>query len=84
MTIKNLTTTDIAAGDLRYRRVMDWDISPTEFNEYVTIQGVPAALGIANGSNVYRTDNNGFNSWRSDQLQFLRAAKRQLHRRRPE
>lgn len=63
VTIKNLTTTDIAAGDLRYRRVMDWDISPTEFWEYVTIQGVPAALGIANGSNVYRTDNNGFNSW---------------------
>lgn len=63
VTIKNLTTSDIAAGDLRYRRVMDWDIYPTPFSEYVTIQGVPAALGIANGSNVYRTDNNGFNSW---------------------
>ncbi len=63
VTIKNLTNSDIAAGDLRYRRVMDWDIYPTPFSEYVTIQGVPAALGIANGSNVYRTDNNGFNSW---------------------
>ncbi|MCU0894696.1 MAG: PEP-CTERM sorting domain-containing protein [Rhodospirillales bacterium] len=63
VTIKNLTGTAIAAGDLRYRRVMDWDIYPTAFSEYVTIQGVPAALGIANGSNVYRTDNNGFNSW---------------------
>jgi hypothetical protein len=63
VTIKNLSTSDIAAGDLRYRRVMDWDIPPTTFNEYVTIQGVPALLGIANGSNVYRTDNNGFNSW---------------------
>lgn len=63
VTIKNLTGSDIAQADLRYRRVMDWDISPTEFSEYVTIQGVPAALGIANGSNVYRTDNNGFESW---------------------
>ncbi|MBB4014785.1 PEP-CTERM sorting domain-containing protein [Niveibacterium umoris] len=61
VTIKNLQTVAIAAGDLRYRRVMDWDIAPTAFAEYVTIQGVPAALGIANGSNVYRTDNNGFN-----------------------
>lgn len=68
VTIKNLTGNAIAAGDLRYRRVMDWDIYPTPFSEYVTIQGVPAALGIANGSNVYRTDNNGFNS--SDPTSF--------------
>ncbi len=68
VTIKNLTGNEIAAGDLRYRRVMDWDIYPTPFEEYVTIQGVPAALGIANGSNVYRTDNNGFNS--SDPTSF--------------
>lgn len=64
VTIKNLTDNfSIGAADLRYRRVMDWDIPPTTFNELVTIQGVPALLGIANGSNVYRTDNNGFNSW---------------------
>lgn len=63
VTIKNLGTSAIAAGDLVYRRVMDWDIYPTPFSEYVTIQGVPAALGIANGSNVRQTDNNGFNSW---------------------
>lgn len=62
VTIKNLTGSTISAGDLRYRRVMDWDIPPTIFNELVTIQGVPAALGIANGTNVFRTDNNGFNS----------------------
>lgn len=62
VTIKNLTGSTISAGDLRYRRVMDWDIPPTTFNELVTIQGVPAALGIANGTNVFRTDNNGFNS----------------------
>lgn len=61
VTIKNLTGNAIAAGDLVYRRVMDWDI-PSPGGESVTIQGVPAALGMANGSNVARTDNNGFNS----------------------
>jgi hypothetical protein len=61
VSITNLSGAAIAAGDLRYRRVMDWDI-PTPGNEVVSIQGVPAALGIANGNNVFRTDNNGFNS----------------------
>lgn len=61
VTITNLTGRDLVAGDLVYRRVMDWDI-PTPGSESVTIQGVPAGLGLANGSNVYRTDNNGFNS----------------------
>lgn len=59
--ITNLTGADLAAGDLVYRRVMDWDI-PSPGNESVSIQGVPALLGIANGSNVRKTDNNGFNS----------------------
>ena len=62
VSIKNLTGATIAAGDLRYRRVMDWDIPPTTFNEYVTIQGVPAALGIANGSNLAGTSRDGFAS----------------------
>lgn len=62
VSITNNTGVDIAAGDLLYRRVMDWDIYPTPFSEYVSIQGVPALLGIANGNNVHRTDNNGFNS----------------------
>jgi type IV pilus assembly protein PilY1 len=60
VTIVNLTGSAIAAGDLVYRRVMDWDV-PRPGGESVTIQGVPGALGIANGSNVARTDNNGFN-----------------------
>ena len=60
VTITNLTGRALVAGDLVYRRVMDWDI-PTPGNESVTIQGVPAALGIANGANIARTDNNGFN-----------------------
>jgi len=63
VSITNLTGAALAAGDLVYRRVMDWDIYPTPFDEFVTIQGVPALLGVANGNNVRRTDNNGFNSW---------------------
>lgn len=62
VTIRNLMTTGIAAGDLRYRRVMDWDIGPTPFSEFVTIQGVPTLLGIANGSNLAGTSRDGFSS----------------------
>ena len=40
VTIKNLSANAIT--DLRYRRVMDWDIEPTAFSELVTIQGVGA------------------------------------------
>jgi type IV pilus assembly protein PilY1 len=61
VSITNLTGTNLADGDLVYRRVMDWDI-PRPGLESVTIQGVPALLGVANGNNVRRTDNNGFNS----------------------
>lgn len=61
VSIQNLSGATLAAGELLYRRVMDWDI-PSPGLESVTIQGVPAALGVANGNNVRRTDNNGFNS----------------------
>lgn len=37
VTIKN--GTDAALNDVKYVRVMDWDVPPTEFNEYVTIRG---------------------------------------------
>ncbi|MGN2393045.1 PEP-CTERM sorting domain-containing protein [Pelomicrobium sp. G1] len=62
VTIQNLSGMDLAAGDLVYRRVMDWDVEPTAFSEFVTIQGVPALLGVANGNNVRRTGNNGFDT----------------------
>lgn len=41
----DVTTTNMGAdvGELVYRRAMDWDVPPTEFNEYVTIQGWPAS-----------------------------------------
>ena len=62
VTITNLTGTAIPAGDLVYRRLMDWDVEPTPFDEFSTINGVPALLGIANGSNVANTSNDGFSS----------------------
>src|SRR5574341_904593 len=52
VTIENISdnTTEVL-----YRRVMDWDIWPTQFNEYVTISHY--AVG-----DLYRTDTNGFNT----------------------
>lgn len=49
--LENTGTADIV--DLRYRRAMDWDIPPTEFSEFVTIQGLPAV-------NIVATSDNGF------------------------
>jgi hypothetical protein len=50
-----------ALDNLVYRRVMDWDVPPTEFAEYVTHNGVTANL-VANGGNVLYASNNGFAS----------------------
>lgn len=58
----NVTITnneDYTLTDLVYRRAMDWDIPPTEFNEYVTIQGVEAN-SEANGGNVRFSGDDGF------------------------
>jgi len=52
VTIANGTGADVT--DLRYVRVMDWDVPPTEFNERVTIQGVATTSLLA------RSHNNGF------------------------
>ncbi len=52
VTIENVSSTDVA--DLRYRRVMDWDVEPTPFDEFVTIAGGADAL-------LY-SSNNGFES----------------------
>jgi hypothetical protein len=56
VTITNLTGATLGAGDrpIQYQRVMDWDIGPTEFDEFVTIQG---SVGAAN---VLGTNSNGF------------------------
>jgi type IV pilus assembly protein PilY1 len=37
VTIRN--DTNAAVTDVKYVRVMDWDVPPTEFDEYVTIRG---------------------------------------------
>jgi type IV pilus assembly protein PilY1 len=57
VTIENISGGALGAGatDLRYRRVMDWDIEPTAFSEFVTIGGLPA-------TNVLFTNDNGFDS----------------------
>lgn len=49
--IKNISGSDQTA---LYRRVMDWDIYPTPFSEFVTI--------VNSSPIVFRTDTNGFNS----------------------
>jgi PEP-CTERM motif len=49
--ITNFGATSIS--DVVYRRVMDWDISPTQFNENVRISGWPAANLIGSGSNGF-------------------------------
>jgi hypothetical protein len=48
-----------AVRDVVYRRVMDWDVPPTEFNEYVSHFGVEENLESA-GGNVRFASNNGF------------------------
>jgi type IV pilus assembly protein PilY1 len=61
VTITNLTGSDLASGDLLYRRVMDWDI-PTPGREINSVQGIPTARGVANGNNVRYVSNDGFES----------------------
>ncbi len=51
-------TTGAPATDLRYQRVMDWDIPPTVFSEAITHRGVPAALAGA----LVTSHDNGFSS----------------------
>ncbi len=54
VTITNLT--GAAVTDLKYVRVMDWDVPPTEFNEYVTIKGaVTTTLLEESGDNGFNT-----------------------------
>lgn len=59
VTITN--TGDETLSNVVYRRAMDWDIPPTEFNEYISHYGVEANL-VSNGGNVLHASNNGFES----------------------
>jgi type IV pilus assembly protein PilY1 len=52
VTIRN--ETGAAVNDVKYVRVMDWDVPPTEFDEYVTIRGT------ATTTLLERSHNDGF------------------------
>ena len=54
VTISN--TTGSTVTNVKYVRVMDWDIPPSEFNEFVTIKGT------ATTSLLEESGDNGFNS----------------------
>lgn len=54
VTITNNTGAEVT--DLKFVRVMDWDVPETEFNEYVTIKGVGTTTLLE------RSHNNGFNT----------------------
>ena len=54
VSITNTSGADIS--DLRYTRVMDWDVEPTPFSEYVTIGGSAAATAVLSANT------NGFGS----------------------
>jgi Bacterial Ig-like domain (group 1) len=63
ITLKNLTGAPLM--ETRYERIMDWDIEPTPFSEFVTInRGSPAP------TNLFYSDDNGF----SDNYPFTFAA----------
>jgi hypothetical protein len=53
VTIENISGQDLT--DVRYRRLMDWDIEPTAFEEFVTINSGTA-------ENLAFVTNNGFDS----------------------
>jgi hypothetical protein len=57
VTMENISGDVLGTGatDLRYRRVMDWDIEPTAFAEFVTIGGLPAVNVLLTGDNGFST-----------------------------
>ena len=54
VTIRN--DTNASVNDVKYVRVMDWDVPPTEFDEFVTIRGT------ATTTLLEKSHNNGFNT----------------------
>jgi uncharacterized protein YjbI with pentapeptide repeats len=55
VSIENLRGSAIT--DLRYRRVMDWDVEPTPFNEFVTINGTAPPELLYSNNNGFATAN---------------------------
>jgi|GEM_PF-1926523 len=58
ITITNQSTSD-TFSNIVYRRNMDWDVPPTEFQEYVTHAGIEQNL-TTNGGKLLFASNNGF------------------------
>ena len=54
VTITNISGEEL--GDLVYRRLVDWDMEPTAFDEFVTIEG------YGNSPHLSSTTNDGFDS----------------------
>ena len=53
-----LTNTGASAlTDVRYARSMDWDINPTEFNEYITVGGLGANALLFSNDDGFCTPN---------------------------
>ena len=60
VTISN--TTGSTLTDVKYVRVMDWDVPPTEFNEFVTIKGTATTTLLDDShDNGFQTANPLFN-----------------------
>lgn len=58
VTVSIANNTGAAVTDTTYRRVMDWDVPPTEFSEYVTIGGTgTTTLLKASGDNGFMSSN---------------------------
>ena len=60
VTVTNISGTPLK--DIRYRRVMDWDVPPTEFSEHVTHVGVAASYASSKTPKIFTAGNNGFQS----------------------
>lgn len=60
VTIRNtdaVNAAGVGAQGIRYRRLMDWDIEPTAFNEYVTLKGWGATALIGSSDDGFRNSN---------------------------
>ena len=58
-----VTMTNISGDtlkDVRYNRTLDWDIPPTEFNEYVSIKGAAASVASPDTPKILYSGDNGF------------------------
>jgi len=58
VSVTNTGSEEVTA--LEYRRVMDWDIWPTLYNEYTTIRGVAESISSETAPKLIESNDNGF------------------------